>query len=348
MTQKYKIILIDCTRDEYDSQSLKESPVGGIQNCTVNLARQFSSRGHEIVVANNRKDINTVDNVRWVPYKNLGDVTADIVIVNNDATFLESASYALKKNAMPIIWCHNRLKFEKTLRKGRLWPLLKYRPVGVFLSHYHIKATSRLHPFHRRVIIPHGLDEDIFEHDYVPVSQRRKRAVFTSQAYRGFADMVRLWIEKIHPAVPDAEFHGFIGKNAAAELNLPDDGKLKASGIIIHDKVSKSRLFEEITNARLMLYPGHRDETFCLAAAEAEALGTPLVTKGIGSLSERTQHGLSGYIEKDENRLAAKAISLLSDDDHWIELSKNAFESRDHMTWDNAAAHWENMFKTQR
>lgn len=73
-----------------------------------------------------------------------------------------------------------------------------------------------------------------------------------------------------------------------------------------------------------MLYPGHRDETFCLAAAEALCLGVPVATRGIGSLKERVRNGIDGVVEPDLDRLSEAVIAILTDDDHWRRLNGGA------------------------
>ena len=50
-----------------------------------------------------------------------------------------------------------------------------------------------------------------------------------------------------------------------------------------------------------MLNPGHKGEVFCLAAEEAKELCIPIVTMGYGSLKERVDHGVTGYIAKNKN-----------------------------------------------
>jgi glycosyltransferase involved in cell wall biosynthesis len=45
-----------------------------------------------------------------------------------------------------------------------------------------------------------------------------------------------------------------------------------------------------------MLYGGHRVEAFCLAVAEAQALGVPAVVRPIAAMPERVRDGITGFI----------------------------------------------------
>jgi len=66
-----------------------------------------------------------------------------------------------------------------------------------------------------------------------------------------------------------------------------------------------------------MLYRGDENETFCMAVAEAQALGVPVVVQALGSLPERVQNGVTGFVEDDTGSFEQHAIALLSDDALW-------------------------------
>ena len=58
-------------------------------------------------------------------------------------------------------------------------------------------------------------------------------------------------------------------------------------------------MIDDIKKSRIFLIPGHKAELFCLSAQEAKELCVPIVTLGIGSLSERVIHGKTGFIAKN-------------------------------------------------
>ena len=81
-----------------------------------------------------------------------------------------------------------------------------------------------------------------------------------------------------------------------------------------------------------MLVPGHKGEIFCLAA-EARELCVPIVTLGIGSLSERVDHGVTGFIAKNEIEFAEFALNILNDNNLWQKLRNNLIKIRGSKTW---------------
>lgn len=77
----------------------------------------------------------------------------------------------------------------------------------------------------------------------------------------------------------------------------------------------------------LFLLPSET-ESFGLAALEAMAWGVPVISSNSGGLPEVNFEGVSGYLGNvgDTDDMAAKAISILEDDDNLILFKKNALE----------------------
>ena len=98
--------------------------------------------------------------------------------------------------------------------------------------------------------------------------------------------------------------------------------------------------------ARAMFYPGSKDETFCFVAAEAHALGVPVVTQGIGSLKDRVQHNQNGFVTSNDNDFCNALLETLNNDDLWQKLRNNAL--RDAQSYQAGAILplWEELFLT--
>ncbi len=60
-----------------------------------------------------------------------------------------------------------------------------------------------------------------------------------------------------------------------------------------------------MSEARVMLYRGDPGETFCLALAEAQAMGVPAVVTPLGSVGERVVDGVSGRVATSDDDFAA-------------------------------------------
>ena len=69
-------------------------------------------------------------------------------------------------------------------------------------------------------------------------------------------------------------------------------------------------MINDLNSSRMFLVPGHEAELFCLAAEEARELCLPIITLGIGSLSERVIHGETGFIAKNNDEFSQYAINI--------------------------------------
>jgi glycosyltransferase involved in cell wall biosynthesis len=80
-------------------------------------------------------------------------------------------------------------------------------------------------------------------------------------------------------------------------------------GVIVHQGVPRTALWEAMARAAVVLYPARWDEPFGMAAAEAQACGTPVVAFRRGGLSEVIMDGVTGFlVPPDDVRAAAEAV----------------------------------------
>jgi glycosyltransferase involved in cell wall biosynthesis len=109
-------------------------------------------------------------------------------------------------------------------------------------------------------------------------------------------------------------------------------------GVTVHQGVPRASLWEAMTQAAVVLSPARWDEPFGMAAAEAQACGTPVVAFRRGGLSEVIMDGVTGFlVPPDDVAAAAEAVSKVAglsrpgcrqhaEDQLDLELSLNAHE----------------------
>src|SRR5690606_31719518 len=103
-------------------------------------------------------------------------------------------------------------------------------------------------------------------------------AIFTSNPLRGLEALADLWATAIRPRVPGARLlvhagGGVYGDPRTAERIAPVLERVAAraaDGIDVRPPLPKTELARAMAACRLFLYAGSPDETFCLAAAEAQ------------------------------------------------------------------------------
>ncbi len=330
------ILFLDQTTP-FDGQSLRDGPLGGIQSGTVLLAEAFARAGHRVRAYTATTRTVEIEGVTWAPLAGASRLTGDLAISNNRPEL-----FAAAPGVEPVVWWRNRTSFSRLLKKKGLWPLLRHRPHGVFLSRYHRDLTHPMLSMRSRRIIEHGV-ADVFRREDIVIQAPAPRAMFTSQPYRGLEWLVDVWRTRIVPQVPEAELHVFTPKSVQSPEWLD---VFAEEGIRRRESVNKEGLAAELRWNRVMLYPGHKDETYCNAAAEATASGLPIVTRGEGSLAERVRQGETGFIEPDPEGFARAAIRLLTDDALWLDQHRAALSEPAIGSWDARAREWERHFLT--
>jgi glycosyltransferase involved in cell wall biosynthesis len=83
--------------------------------------------------------------------------------------------------------------------------------------------------------------------------------------------------------------------------------------VTVHQGIPRTSLWEAMTRAAVVLYPARWDEPFGLAAAEAQACGTPVVAFRRGGLGEVIVDDVTGFlVPPDDVQAAAEAASKVA------------------------------------
>jgi UDP-glucose:tetrahydrobiopterin glucosyltransferase len=84
-------------------------------------------------------------------------------------------------------------------------------------------------------------------------------------------------------------------------------------GVTVHQGVPRTSLWDAMAGASAVLCPSRWDEPFGLAAAEAQACGTPVVAFRRGALGEVIMDGVTGFLAPpDDVQAAASAMSKVA------------------------------------
>jgi glycosyltransferase involved in cell wall biosynthesis len=327
-----KIVVACPTKAEFTIEALTDSRLGGLETANVELSRALADRGHRVILATRTPDTFERSGVTTVPLATIGQQSCDVLISSNDARMFDHA----KPGARKLLWLHNPLAFEKSIRKHQLPAFIRHRPEAVFVGTFAEKDMTSLYPFRSRNVIPHGISGLFLTRNLeLP---RRKHFVWASQRQRGLKETLDTWTRHVAPKVADASFHIF--GSLAQDLGLTD-AQAAQNRIVFHGSKLKSELADFYATATAMIYPGALDETFCIAAAEAQAMGLPVITLGIGSLSERVQQGINGIVCKTYRDLGLHACRVADDEELWKLLHKGAISTAKLLTWRRTAKLWE-------
>jgi glycosyltransferase involved in cell wall biosynthesis len=319
----------------FSGETLRTQSMGGTESSIVQLAEALAKRGHDVCVFNAIAAPRQEFGVEWRPYAQAASYARrEIGIAVANPKLFNGLAFRSH-----IFWLHNPLKSWRQIRRGNVGILIRTRPHFVLLGEYHKAHVPRWFPSDGRTVIHHGVHEDFFR-TRPAAAPPPPRAIFTSQPYRGLDWVLGLW-PKIKSQVPGASLDIFAPKAHQAEANSK---KAALDGVRFCGSIAHAELVKELATVRVQLIPGHRDETYCLAAAEAAAAGVPIVTLGTGSLPERVRDGKTGFIARGREAFVTGVVGLLSDDRLWNAMHRACLEDTSLAGWDARAEEWEKLF----
>lgn len=326
----------------FNGATAEVGPLGGAETAFVALAEALAARGHEVRAFSRCAAPLHHRGVAWAPIASGVPPTCDLYIGNRGHKLIGLVPRPRRR----VLWLHNPAGY---LWKPRMSARIAWhRPIIVTTGRYHAATVPWWIPSGGRQIIPYGV-LDRFRRA-VPRDPPPPRAVFTSNPLRGLDWLIDLWVARIRPAVPEAELHIYAGaavyggrsKTAAAMAAvLARAEELAAAGIYRHAPVGREALAAVLSGARAMLYRGDPGESFCLALAEAQAMGVPAVVTPLGAVGERVADGASGRVAQTDDDFVAAAIAVLRDDALWRRWHSGALASQRGLGWDEVAARFE-------
>ncbi len=322
MKNKIKIYFLENSFD-YNGNDLNSSLIGGSEKTLINISNELSKDEKFIIkVFNNTSKPSTINNVYWhnINHINQDDI-GDYVIAMSDANLFDKMS--CKNN---FLWSHSIQSFEKFIRKKQLMPFIKHKPMMILEGKYHYKNRNFLTSFFGKKILKIAPDDDFIntqiDIEFIPPPN----AIFTTKSDRNLDFLIKAWEEiKI--------------KNLNSKLFINPPYSLKESDkkndIYLRTKGDKKFLIENLKNSKVFIAPGHKTEVFCLAAEEARELCLPIVTMGYGSLYERVEHGVTGFIAKNMKEFVNYTSSVLKDNTIYLELRKHLLKRKNSRNYNN-------------
>ena len=325
----------------FDGNSLDAGPLGGVETAVISITEALAARGHEVLVRNNCAAPMRRGGVDWAPIADGLPEDCDLYIANRGDKLIPLMPRARRR----AFWIHNPANYLLKWRYlSKLW---RFKPTILFCGPFHTTTYPSWAPGGDRVIVPYGIS-DMFLTAAPASDTPLPRAVFTSNPMRSLDWLLEVWARHIRPACAGAELHVFSGPSTYREAGaakavkmtpvLERAAELSDQGVVLRGPVPKAQLVEELRKARVMLYRGDPGEVFCLAAAEAQAVGVPCVVQNIGNLAERVIDGKTGFVADDDALFAERALALLTDDALWRAQSAAAIEKQRRWSWPASAA----------
>ncbi len=316
-----KICFLDNSNISYTSEDIYSNKLRGGENTLINLSNEFSKLDHDVTIYNNSQKNCKIKNINWINLNQINDNPHyDLAISNNDIRLFDKI-----RSTKKIAISYSIQSIEKFIRKGQFISYLKHKPKIALLGKYHQFNRNILLRIFGSFQISLAVD-DIFLNSEIKKNVLNDQAIFTSYSDRNLDLLVNIWKNKIYP----------INKKRKL-LITPIKENYHNYNIFNRIFGDKKILLNDILNSRICLIPGHKAELFCIAAEEARELCVPIITLGIGSLSERVLHNKTGFVAKNPNEFADYTTLLFNDDKLWFDIRKNLFNLRGSKIWKNIA-----------
>ena len=328
----------------FDGVKAEEGPLGGAETAFAALAEALARRGHQVAARNRCQTALCHNGVQWAPLSEGVPSACDLYIGSRGHRVMGLVRKARRR----LFWLHNPAGYLKKPRN--LWRLARYRPILITTGNYHATTLPDWLPCGGREIIPYGV-LDRFR-AAAPREAPPPRAIFTSNPLRGLDWLLDLWVARIAPVVPEAELHIYAGAAVYGSAPAPRLEEVLARaadlaeyGVRRFAPIGRAQLAAALSNARVMLYRGDPGETFCLALAEAQAMGVPAIVQPLGSAPERVIEGMTGRVAADDDAFAMAAIAVLRDDTLWRRWHLAALAQQGGSSWDSVAARFEALIR---
>ena len=328
----------------FDGVKAEEGPLGGAETAFAALADALARRGHQVAVRNRCQTALCHNGVQWAPLSEGVPSACDLYIGSRGHRVMGLVRKARRR----LFWLHNPAGYLKKPRN--LWRLARYRPILITTGNYHATTLPGWLPCGGREIIPYGVLDGF--RAAAPREAPPPRAIFTSNPLRGLDWLLDLWGARIAPVVPGAELHIYAGAAVYGSAPAPRLEEVLARaadlaeyGVRRFAPIGRAQLAAALSNARVMLYRGDAGETFCLALAEAQAMGVPAIVQPLGSAPERVIEGMTGRVAADDDAFAMAAIAVLRDDTLWRRWHLAALAQQGGSSWDSVAARFEALIR---
>lgn len=338
-----RIAIADDT-SAYTGRTGREIGLGGTESSVIHLANALARRGHSVTVLTRTTERLAEEGVEWAPLSAGPSLEGIDLYLPVQHPRLFRLVRNPGKLAVWLIWPVDNLRHYR--RIPTMW---RYRPQPVVASKRLEREYSWvLPPWKKPIVIPLAIQED-WRHLPALDTPPPPRAIYASMPGRGLPWLLPVWEKCILPRVPSATLHVLGIKHFAKPYGtaLPALPWIDAMGdagrasLVVHPTLRRDEQRGVMRSARVFLYYGHRSEAFCLAAAEAQALGVPAVVGPHGVLPERVRDGETGFVREGPEAFAEAAVRILADDALWRRQHLASVRLQQGPGWDEVAAAFE-------
>lgn len=255
-TKDFDVIFFDTIGNAFTRESLKTHPSGAAEIAIVKYAHWLAEQGYSVLVLNGVAGLYEDGGVTYTNngYENYSCRALVISRYSRIPSIRADKTVIWSVDADAACHAHQRELLES--KKAEL----------IAISPWHASLFPRHWPIR---LIPSAFPDRIYEQS--TKYRDPNKFVFASAALKGLDATLRMWslIKSRHPKIKDAKLYV-----TTPGYDRPDlDQIAKTTDVVWRGELSSDLVEEELRSAAGMFYVNTFGETFCMAAALAEAVG---------------------------------------------------------------------------
>jgi hypothetical protein len=374
-----RYVFVDDSAVAYDGYTSMRRPLGGAEKAVAGLASALQARGHDVKVINRTAYAHMADGAYWTPFgDSMAPKSADVLIALRKPLLLGTLRAATHR----LLWVVGAPDYLMSSANAPLWD--SFAASLLFIGQAQKQAYKG--KVRHSVVVP-GIRNIFFEKpapepayhvpsigdfsnpggdpvqeqlDYsgyaaqaaeaaaaVPPGPPPPHAVVTTHPAQGLSWLVDVWVNKIHPQMPEARLavysavltKGLKGEEIPTAI-IPVLKQVQAAAsanVGVVEPRSDDGMAEVYRGSRVHLYPGDAQDFACWTLGESQAAGLPAVARNLGGVSERIDNGQTGYVVPDADAFANVTLEILRNDAVYQSLNTTALEEARRRPWASAA-----------
>ncbi|MDR1081432.1 MAG: glycosyltransferase family 4 protein [Deltaproteobacteria bacterium] len=339
----------------FEGDSVERGALGGSETAFVEMTRAMARLGCEITAFNNCAAPALHRGVEYHPFRSslptLAKRRFDVMVVSRFFGFFNLPIKAQLK----VLWNHDTLESAGALRNIQ-------DEIDLFfvLSRFHRdNYLTRLPQLDDRMVVTrNGLNFELLDRSADGAERDPDKLMYVSRPERGLKPL----LEEIWPRLKEARpklrlcICGYDVAKCDLDPSLPrlyeylDMLAARDPSVTVLGALPKSEYYRHLAGSAMLVYPCTFPEISCIAALEAQALGTPILTSDSFALSEtvvsdrfrvKGRPGTPAY-----NRdFVDRALKLLSDTEGTARAAEQCrAKVRELHSWDQVAGEWMRIF----
>ena len=316
--------------------------IGGSEEATIYLSREFTKLGYLVTVYNQCGELaGEYKGVEYKPYYEFNPKDQFNILIS----WRQNVNAKAKKK---FIWMHDIPPPDMFLPEDQD----TYDKVLV-LSEFH-KSFLKNVPEDKIYVTRNGLNMS----DYEGIEEQRSphRMIYASSYDRGLEKFLEIVWKKVIAKFPDAELHIYYGWNTydemvkvgrrSAEWKQHMVNLMNQKGVYEHGRIGHKKLIREYFKSGIWVYPTTFEEISCIGAMRAQVCGAVPVVNNYAALKETVQFGekIEGDVKKEEifHKYENKLVELLKDPAWQDKIRKEmVLGAKEMFSWEKVAQKWQ-------